>query len=94
MCIWPFQKVLNEGYNVLVKVFLVMKKDFGFTKTAKTEILNKITKIRQSWRGSDALPRTLIIPKDGNRVHKKPHWLMEFRDAKGVRRFFRIEDQL
>ena len=71
-----------------------MKKDFGFTKTAKTEILNKISKIRQSWREPNALPRTLIIPNDGNTVHKEPHWLMEFRDAKGVRRFFRIEDQL
>ena len=24
----------------------------------------------------------------------KPYWIMEFRDGKGIRRFFRIEDQL
>ena len=40
------------------------------------------------------MPRTLLIPERGITVHKSPHWLMEFRDNKGVRRFFRLEDQL
>ena len=72
----------------------IIKKDSGFTRVAKIEILNKIAKIRQNWRGSDSLPRTLVIPKHGDIVHKEPHWLMEFRDDKGARRFFKIEDQL
>ena len=70
---WPFQRILNEGYSTLVRVFSVMKKDSGFTRVAKTEILNKIAKIRQSWRGSDSLPRTLVIAKHGDTVHKEPH---------------------
>ena len=85
---------MNEGYNTLVRVFSAMKKDSGFTRVAKTEILNKIAKIRLSWRGSDSLPRTLVIPKHGETIHKEPHLLMEFRDDKGARRFFRLEDQL
>ena len=71
-----------------------MKRDSGFTRTAKSEILNKIARIRQSWRGSDSLPRTLVIPKHGDTIQNEPHWLMEFRDDKGARRFFRLEDQL
>ena len=91
---WPLYRILNEGYSVLIKVFSAMKKDYGFTKTARLEVLRKITEIRQSWRDPNALPRVLTIPKTGDRVHLKPYWLMEFRDEKGDRRFFRIEDQL
>lgn len=83
---WPFLRILNEGCDVLVKVFSTMKKDFGFTKIARTEILDKIAKIKKSWRDPNSLPRTLIILKDENRLHKEPHWLMEFRDEKGLRR--------
>ena len=52
---WPFYRILEESYNVLVKVFSAMKKDFGFTKVAKSEILRKIIQIRQSWRDPNAL---------------------------------------
>ena len=48
----------------------------------------------RSIRAKDALPKTLIIPYTGKRVHLRPYWLMEFMDDKGVRRFFRLEDQL
>ena len=71
-----------------------MKKDTGFTRVAKTEVLNKIASIRKTWGESNALPRTLVIPEHGSTIHKLPHWLMEFRDNKEVRRFFRLEDQL
>ena len=40
------------------------------------------------------MPRILVIPEHGSTIHKSPHWMMEFRDNKGVRRFFRLEDQL
>ena len=85
---------MNEGYNTLVRVFSAMKKDSGFTRIAKTEMLNKRAKIRQSWRGSDSLPRTLVISKHGETIHREPHLLMEFRDDKGAIIFFRLEDQL
>ena len=65
-----------------------------FTRVAKTEVLNKIASIKKTWGESNYFPRTLIIPEYGTIIHKSPHWLMEFRDKKGVRRFFRLEDQL
>ena len=91
---WPLHRILNEGYSTLIRVFSAIQKDSGFTRTAKTEILNKIANIRKTWREPNALPRTLLIQERGTTIHKSPHWLMEFRDDKGVRRFFRLEDQL
>ncbi|KAL8145899.1 hypothetical protein AgCh_003872 [Apium graveolens] len=75
-------------------VYSAIQRDSGFTRTAKTEILNKIANIRKTWREPNTFPRTLLIQERGITIHKSPHWLMEFRDNKGVRRFFRIEDQL
>ncbi|KAL8090706.1 hypothetical protein AgCh_039955 [Apium graveolens] len=91
---WPLHRILNEGYSTLIRVYSAIQKDSGFTRTARTEILNKIANIRKTWREPNALPRTLLIQERGITIHKSPHWLMEFRDNKGVRRFFRIEDQL
>ena len=91
---WPLHRILDEGYSTLIRVFSAIQKDSGFTRTAKTEILNKIANIRKTWREPNALPRTLLIQEREMKIHKSPHWLMEFRDDKGVRRFFRLEDQL
>ncbi|KAL8116604.1 hypothetical protein AgCh_022950 [Apium graveolens] len=91
---WPLYRILNEGYSTLIRVFSAIQKDSGFTRTAKTKILNKIANIRKTWREPNALPRTLLIQERGTTIHKSPHWLIEFRDDKGVRRFFRLEDQL
>ena len=91
---WPLHRILDEGYSTLIRVFSAIQKDSGFTRTAKTEILNKIANIRKTWREPNALPRTLLIQERGITIHKSPHWLMEFRDDKGVRRFFILEDQL
>ena len=92
--IWPLHRILNEGYTTLIRVYSAIHKDSGFTRTARTEILNKIANIRKTWREPNAFPRTLLIQERGITIHKSPHWLMEFRDNKGVRRFFRLEDQL
>ena len=91
---WPLQRILNEGYSTLIRVHSAIKKETGFTKVAKSEVLNKIASIRKTWKESGTLPRTIVISEKGNVIHKSPHWLMEFRDEKGVRRFFRLEDQL
>ncbi|KAL8089554.1 hypothetical protein AgCh_039139 [Apium graveolens] len=69
------------------------EKNFGFNVTARRVVLKKIEELR-SVRAKDALPKTLIIPYTGRRVHLRLYWLMEFMDDKGVRRFFRLEDQL
>ncbi|KAL8154666.1 hypothetical protein AgCh_000134 [Apium graveolens] len=68
-------------------------KKFGFNVIARRLVLKKIKELR-SIRAKDALPKTLTIPYTRSRVHLRPYWLMEFMDDKGVRRFFRLEDQL
>ncbi|KAL8092156.1 hypothetical protein AgCh_034450 [Apium graveolens] len=91
--IWPLHRILLESQFVLIKVYYLFKKNFGYNVTARRLVLNKIEELRSN-RAKDALPKTLLIPFIGKRVHLRPYWLMEFRDEKGVRRFFRLEDQL
>ncbi|KAL8148135.1 hypothetical protein AgCh_005472 [Apium graveolens] len=91
---WPLHRILNEGYSTLVTVFSLIKKNFGFNIVAKKMVLNKIEEIKNRWRGPNALPRVLTIPFTRDRVHLRPYWMMEFKDEKGIRRFFRLEDQL
>ena len=90
---WPLYRILQESQAILIKVYSSFKKNFGFNVTVRRLVLNKIEELR-SIRAKDALPKTLIIPYTGRRVHLRPYWLMEFIDDKGVRRFFRLEDQL
>ncbi|KAK1393844.1 hypothetical protein POM88_012900 [Heracleum sosnowskyi] len=91
---WPLQQVLNEGYSTLVKVFSGFKNTRGFSVVARSVVLKKIEEIRSSWNSLDSLLRKLKIPFNGQIIHLQPYWMMEFKDEKGCRRFFRIEDQL
>ncbi|KAK1356235.1 hypothetical protein POM88_049491 [Heracleum sosnowskyi] len=91
---WPLQQVLNEGYSTLVKVFSGFKNPRGFSKVTKGTMLKKIEEIRSNWNSPDCLSRKLKIPFNRQRIHLQPYWMMEFKDEKGCRRFFRIEDQL
>ena len=92
--IWPLHRILGEDYQTLMVVFKCLKKDFGFTKTAKSEVVSKICQVKASWNKPDALPRVLKVPQSGKKVHLQPFWIMEFRDKDNCRRFFRMEDQL
>ncbi|KAK1392279.1 hypothetical protein POM88_011335 [Heracleum sosnowskyi] len=85
---------MGEDYQTLLSVFKCLKKDFGFTKTAKSEVVSKICQIKASWNKPGALPRVLKVPQTGKKIHLQPFWMMEFRDKDNCRRFFRIEDQL
>ncbi|KAL8103767.1 hypothetical protein AgCh_028099 [Apium graveolens] len=90
---WPLHMILQESYSVLIKIFSSFKKNFGFNVTARKFVLKKLEDIRSN-KAKDALPKTLSIPFTGNKVHVRPYWLMEFMDDKGVKRFFRLDDQL
>ncbi|KAK1401887.1 hypothetical protein POM88_001492 [Heracleum sosnowskyi] len=92
--VWPLHRILGEDYQTLLSVFKCLKKDFGFTKTAKSEVVSKICQIKASWNKPGALPRVLKVPQTGKKIHLQPFWMMEFRDKDNCRRFFRIEDQL
>ena len=71
-----------------------MKRTGGFTSPAKPMVLNRIQEIRNNWTSETSLPRKLKIPYTGKKIHLEPHPLMEFRYSSGVRRFFRLKDQL
>ena len=44
---------------------------------------------------SEDLPTRMIVPNPTNKkIHFEPFYMMEFRDAQGQRRFFRMEDNL
>lgn len=45
---WPLNRILEDDYKVLVKIYTKFQKKLGFTQVVKSEILNKITKIRKS----------------------------------------------
>lgn len=90
---WPLHRILQESCSVLIKIFSSFKKNFGFNVTAMKLVLNKIEDLRSN-KAKDALPKTLSIPFKGKRVHLRPYWLKEFMDDKGVKRFFKLDDQL
>ncbi|KAK1383848.1 hypothetical protein POM88_021583 [Heracleum sosnowskyi] len=92
--VWPLYRVLGEDYQTLLTVFRCLKKDFGFTKTAKSEVVSKICQIKASWNKPEALPRMLRVPSTGKKIHLQPYRMMEFKDKDNCRRFFRMEDQL
>ncbi|KAK1403247.1 hypothetical protein POM88_002852 [Heracleum sosnowskyi] len=92
--VWPLYRTLGEDYQTLLSVFRCLKKDFGFTKTAKSEVVSKICQIKASWNKPEALPRILRVPSTGKKIHLQPYWMMEFKDKDNCRRFFRMEDQL
>jgi hypothetical protein len=92
--VWPLYRILGEDYQTLLSVFRCLKKDFGFTKTAKSEVVSKICQLKASWNKPEALPRMLRVPSTGKKIHLQPYWMMEFKDKDNCRRFFRMEDQL
>ncbi|KAK1365850.1 hypothetical protein POM88_041411 [Heracleum sosnowskyi] len=92
--VWPLYRILGEDYQTLLSVFRCLKKDFGFTKTAKSEVVSKICQIKASWNKPEALPMMLRVPSTGKKIHLQPYWMMEFKDKDICRRFFRMEDQL
>ncbi|KAK1372514.1 hypothetical protein POM88_028707 [Heracleum sosnowskyi] len=92
--VWPLYRILGEDYQTLLSVFRCLKKDFGFTKTAKSEVVSKICQIKASWNKPEALPRMLRVPSTGKKIHLQPYWMTEFKDKDNCRRFFRMEDQL
>ena len=92
---WPLHHILKESYSKLTRIWSSMKREGGYTPTAKAAIFNKIKEIRSSWNSKEGLPRKLNIPYSPERkVHLYPFWILEFHDQSGCRRFFRIEDQL
>ena len=93
--IWHVQKILTLDYRTLVCVYNRIQKDQVLGSQVADDIQQKICSIRREEAPTEYLPTRIIVPKPTNKkIHFEPFYMMEFRDAQGKRRFFRMEDNL
>ena len=93
--IWPVETILTLDYKTLVTVYNRISKDHVLGRQVASDVQRRICKIREEKAPTDDLPTRMIVPNPTNRkIHFEPFYMMEFRDAQGQRRFFRMEDNL
>ena len=93
--VWPVQTILNQDYKTLVSVYNRISKDHVLERHVATDVQQKICSLRKEKANADDLPTRMIVPNPTNKkIHFEPFYMMEFRDAQGQRRFFRMEDNL
>ena len=93
--IWPVEIILTLDYKTLVTVYNKISKDHVLGRQVASDVQRRICKIREEKAPTDDLPTRMIVPNPTNRkIHFEPFYMMEFRDAQGQRRFFRMEDNL
>ena len=93
--IWPVQTVLTLDYKTLVSVYNRISKDQILGRQVAGDVQQRICSIRKEKATTDDLPTRMIVPNPTNKkIHFEPFYMMEFRDAQGQRRFFRMEDNL
>ena len=90
--VWPVQIILTQGYKTLVSVYNRITKDHVLGRRVAKDVQQKILILRREKANVDELPTRMIVPNPTNKnIHFEPSYMMEFRDAQGQRRFFRME---
>ena len=93
--IWHVQTILTLDYRTLVCVYNRIQKDQVLGRQVAADVQQKICSIRREKAPTKDLPTRMIVPNPTNKkIHFEPFYMMEFRDAQGQRRFFRMEDNL
>ena len=93
--IWPVQIVLTLDYKTLFCVYNRISKEQVLGRQVAVDVQQKIYSIRREKASIDDLPTKMIMPNPTNKkIHFEPFYMMEFRDAQGQMRFFRMEDNL
>ena len=93
--IWPVETILTLDYKTLVTVYNRISKDHVLGRQVALDVQRRICKIREEKAHTDDLPTKMIVPNPTNRmIHFEPLYMMEFRDAQGQTRLFRMEDNL
>ena len=93
--IWHVQTILTLDYRTLVCVYNRIQKDKVLGRQVAADVQQKICSIRREKAPTEDLPTRMIVPNPTNKkIHFEPFYMMEFRDAQGQRRFFRMEDNL
>lgn len=75
-------------------IHLNIRRRGNATLDFKDEIFKRMNQLRESWVEGAGMSRRIHLSYTGNNVHKHPFWMFEFKDEDGVKRFFRMEDQL
>lgn len=88
------ERILNLSFSCINRISQCMIRTNGYTLEAKSEQQISLLAIRQAWTAEGRFLRRIMLPVTGRKIHDEPHWMMEFRDEQGRRRFFRLEDQL
>ena len=93
--IWPVQTVLTLDYRTLICVYNIISKEQVMGRQVAAYVQQKICSMRREKAATDDLPTKMIVPNPTNKkIHFEPFHMMEFRDAQGQMRFFRMEDNL
>ena len=93
--IWPVETILTLDYKTLVTVYNRISKDHVLGTQVTSDVQRRICKIREEKALTDDLLTRMIVPNPTNKkIHYEPFYMMEFRDAEGQRRFFRMEHNL
>ena len=93
--VWLVQTILTQDYKTLVSVYNKISKDHVLGRQVAADVQQKICSLRREKANVDDLPTRMIVPNPTNKkIHFEPFYMMEFRDAQGQRRFFRMEDNL
>ena len=93
--IWPVQIILSLDYKTLVSVYNRISKDHVHGRHVVADVQQKIYNLRKDRASVDDLPTRMTVPNPTNKkIHFEPFYMMEFRDAQGQRKFFRMKDNL
>ena len=91
----PVQTILTQDYKTLVSIYNEITKDHVLRRQVATDVQQNICSLRRENANVDDLLTRMIVPNPSNKkIHFEPFYMMEFRDAQGQRRFFKMEDNL
>ena len=92
---WPVQTILTQDNKTLVSVHNRISKDHVLGRQVAADVQQKICNLRREKANVDDLPTRMTVPNPTNKkIHFEPFYIIEFRDAEGQRRFFRMKDNL
>ena len=92
---WPVQTILSQDYKILVSIYNRIYKVHVLGRHVAVDVQQKICIIRKEKANAGDLPTRMIVPNPTNKkIHFDPFYMMEFGEAQGQMRFFRMEDNL
>ena len=89
------QTIIILDYKTLVSVYNRISNDHVLGRHVAADFQQKICSLRREKASAEDLPTRMIVPNPTNKkIQFESFYMMEFRDAQGQRRLFRMEDNL